>query len=166
MELEKPKRTEDSRFRPMFMGCVARDPAMARALGGLYGRELSLMAKNIFRSVVVSVKDPLCGRLLERIAQEDCAHFRLLGELILALGGSPALRTVVRTDARRCLATTGLDGDEDVRQWLQETLREKLCTVERLEELLGRSEDRVVRSLLTDLVQDEGKHAEWLRQEL
>ena len=119
MELEKPKRTEDVRFRPMFMGCVARDPAMARALSGLYGRELLSVAINIYRSVVVSVKDPLCGRLLERIAQEDCAHFRLLGELILALGGSPALRTVVRTDARRCPAAVGLDGDGEARQWLQ-----------------------------------------------
>ena len=133
MGSERERRAGESPFRPMFTGCVARDPVMARALGEVYHGELSRVAANIYRSVIVSAKDPMGARLLERIATEDCEHFRLLGELILALGGSPVIRAVVRADTKRHGCTDRADDDFAVRQSIREALCEKMRTVEKLE---------------------------------
>lgn len=166
MGSERERQVGNSPFRPMFTGCVARDLIMARALGEVYHGELSRVAANIYRSVIVSAKDPMKARLLEHIATEDCEHFRMLGELIFALGGSPMIRTVVRTDTKRHGCTDRSDRDFAARQLIREALCEKTRTVEKLEGLLAKSEDRVVRSLLTNLLREEEGHAAALRQAL
>ena len=78
-------------FYPQFCGCVAHDPKMARAVLELYEEELYAISAYTYRSLLCDRSD-----LFQDLSRDEMRHFRLLGELILALGGNPMIRTQVR----------------------------------------------------------------------
>ncbi len=145
-------------FHPQFCGCVAHDPKMARAVSDLYGEELHAISAYTYRSLLYDRSD-----LFRDLSKDEMKHFRLLGELILALGGNPMIRTQIRVDGyeleRGCACVSG----RSCTQMLHDSIREEKRTIDRYQTLMGCTTDRIVRSVLAGIVDDEQGHVEWLR---
>lgn len=141
------------RFRPPLSGCVARDRHYAAALEGAYVDAFSAIAANIYRSLILLEHDRGMSDTYEWIAQEKLEAFRTLGELILALGGDAALCRYQRP--RR----GGGTGDEG---YLCACRAECARSIDRYETLMGRTGDRVVRSVIAGLLAGERRIMEKL----
>ncbi len=139
--------TRPPAFRPPLCGCVPHDRRMSNALIPLYINAFSSLAANIYRSLVCRGKDSRAEALFEELAEEDLEEFRLLGELILSLGGDAELRGT--RAARHGYARAEQDVQDGL---LREALDERRLGMERYQAVLGESRDRVVRSVLTKLL--------------
>ena len=160
-----PSRATPS-FRPHFAGSVAKDTRFAQLLEEVYAEELASVAADTYRSLLLEAEG---GRLSERFdcfAMEEIAHLRMVGELCAALGRVPVLRAQIRIDPRRM----GVDGEGITARTLQgmltEALREENHSIDRYQTLMGKTQDRVVRSTLAYLAEEEQRHAEELERML
>ena len=93
----EPNQNRTPRFRPPLIGCVARDRQLALSLGSCYTDTFTSIAAQIYRSLVTSERDRVLSDLFDRMAEEELEQFRLLGELIVALGGEGIPRASGRT---------------------------------------------------------------------
>ena len=134
----------DVGFRPRLEGCVAKDRRFASMLEICYVECFASIAANIYRSLIASHKERALGEAFEWIAQEELEELRLLGELILALGGNAELRHVrLRSHSARACGTT---------TYVEECRNERMRDIDRYETLMSRTGDRVVRSLMAKLL--------------
>ena len=83
----EPNQNRPPRFRQQLIGCVARDRQLAVALASCYTDTFASIAAQIYRSLVTVEQDRVLSDLFDRMAGEELEQFRLLGELIVALGG-------------------------------------------------------------------------------
>ncbi len=148
-------------FRPTLRGCVAKDRRLSRMLEEAYAGELYAVAANTYRSLVCEAADARLSALFDEIAVEEAEHFRLVGDLILSLGGNPALHAPLSVD--RLSLSEGGEPAFSLAAMTEAALREKRRVIERYQTLMGRTEDRIVRSLLSYLLADEERHAASLR---
>ena len=81
-----------------------------------------------------------------------CLIINLLGRLILALGGTPTVRTQLRIGAA---PLSDCEDGHDRERWLEETLRHRRGSIELYQTLMGMTEDRIVRSVLVQLLDGE-----------
>ena len=146
-------------FRPRLIGCVSQDIRMARAIGECYQCELYAIAAYLWRSLLCERQDRELSTLCEQYAREEIEHFRLLGELIVSLGGRPALYTQVKIDPANYPRE---DGAACVRQMMCEAIADERQMIDRYQTLMGKSSDRVVRSILAGLISDAHRHVERL----
>ena len=144
-------------FRPQLCGCVAHDPRLARAVEELYEEELYAICAYTYRRLLGTRAE-----LYADISKDEMRHFRLLGELILALGGNPVIRTQLRVDACELGRGSAQASERACGQLLQESIREERRTIDRYQTLMGCTDDRIVRSVLSGIVDDEQRHVEWL----
>lgn len=151
-------RNDPPRFRPPLAGCVARDFGMANALKSCYIEAFSMIAANIYRSLRCAERDRTLSELFEAIAVEELEKFRLLGELIIALGGDGELRS-----CRRRTGGYALRGEE-ANVFLEESLAERKRNIDRYETLMSKTGDRVVRSVLAKLLSGERRILDRLRE--
>ncbi len=148
-------------FRPTLRGCVARDPKFAQALSEVYRHKLYEVAAMTYRSLIAEQSDAAAAGVFDEIAIDTAEHFRLLGDLILALGTDPCIQmhlSVERAPRHRHTAS------DLSMQMALEAKGEKKRSIDRLQTLMGRTSDRVVRSILTHLLADESRHLEALGQ--
>ena len=148
------------RFRPPLEGCVARDFAMANALKSCYIEAFGMIAANIYRSLRCAERERTLSDTFEALAVEELETFRLLGELIVALGGDAELRSYRRRSG--AYAPVG----EEAHVFLEEGLAERKRNIDRYETLMGQTGDRVVRSVLARLVSRERRMLERLRDHI
>ena len=153
---------QSMRFRPTLGGCVIQDAKMARSIEESYLEKLQAAAAYTYRSIMTKEVDCTVSALFEEIAEEEDEHFRLLGELILALGANPTVRTGIRVPP-----ISGCDRKEEtvrtLLQVIEEAIKEEKRKIDRLQILMGKTDDRVVRSLLDYLISDGHRHVEQLR---
>ena len=76
-------------------------------------------------------------------------QFRLLGELLMALGGDAAIRGFGRQGYRRRAMPTPMESI------LAECIAERTRNIDRYETLMSRTGDRVVRSIFAKLLSGE-----------
>ena len=148
-------------FRPTLRGCVARDPQFAQALSEVYRHKLYEVAAMTYRSLIADATDHVSAGVFDEIAIDAAEHFRLLGDLILALGSDPCFQMhlgVEQTSRHRHTTT------EIPTQMVLDARKEKKRSIDRLQTLMGHTADRVVRSILTHLLTDESRHMEILSQ--
>lgn len=150
-------------FRPTLEGCVAKDPRMARAVEECYQGQLASVAAYTYRSLVTEGVDRELSRRMDEIAVEKAEHFRMLGELILALGGDPIIRTQLRVGGMERQGEEGGIPAQSLPLLIKDAIREERITVDRLQSLMGRTRDRVVRSLLAYILSDEERHIAFLQ---
>ena len=136
------------RFRPPMEGCVAKDRRLANGFKICYIDTFASIAANVYRSLVSLRCDRRASELFDCIAEEDLEHFRLLGELILALGGDTAMRGIRGS----CV---GGSGQGDTAAFLADACRERRRNIDRYQTLMGKTGDRVVRSMLAKLLSSE-----------
>ena len=148
---------QGSPFHPRFCGCIAHDPKMARAVEEMYADELHAISAYTYRSLLCDRSD-----LFIDLSKDEMRHFRLLGELILALGGNPVIRTQVRVDACELDRGDACASSKGCRQMLYESIREEKRAIDRYQTLMGCTNDRIVRSVLSGIIDDEQHHVEWL----
>lgn len=145
-------------FHPRLQGCVAHDRRMSHALEDCYAAELHAVAAYTYRSLLCEPADRTLSDLFNTLALEEIEHFRLLGELIIALGGNPTLRTRVQVEpfplCHGDLACT----EREARCMIEDAIREEKVLVDCYETLMSRTEDRVVRSVFSHLIADEQAH--------
>ena len=142
-------------FRPTLRGCVARNPQLARAFSGIYQHTLYEVAAMTYRSLIAETTDHGAARLFDEIAIDAAEHFRLLGDLILALGADPCIQVnlCVEHAPRQKSAFSNF-----VIQMISDAKQEKKRSIDRLQTIMGKSADRVVRSVLSHLLDDESRH--------
>ena len=145
-------------FHPKLQGCVAHDRRMSRALEDCYAAELHAVATYTYRSLLCEPADRTLSDLFNTLALEEIEHFRLLGELILALGGNPTLRTRVQVEPFPLCGGDRSCTDREAMRMIEEAIREEKALIDCYETLMSRTEDRVVRSVFSHLIADEQAH--------
>ena len=150
-------------FRPSLMGCVAQNKGFARMLEGAHLHALYSFATMTYRALLAERCDRRLSMTFDEIVRDESEHFRLLGDLILALGGSPAIRAQLQVERLEPNDGQGMPPDQLSAYLIAQSLREKKRCVDRLQTLMGRGQDRIVRSILAYLIADEERHMEMLR---
>lgn len=151
-------------FRPTIMGCVAQNKTFAHALEGVYLHALYGVASMTYRTLIAERHDRRLAAIFDEIMIDETEHFRLLGDLILALGGNPAICAQIRVERVEPDDGEGRHASELTEYLISQTEREKKRSVDHLQTLMAKAQDRVVRSLLSHLVADEERHLESLRR--
>lgn len=150
-------------FYPTLDGCVTKDLRFAAALEESYMEELGAVAAYTYRSMLLARREPDAAALFDRLAKEEMLHFRMLGELILALGGNPVVQANLRVQGiGRDLSGNGKRVSGGCAGLFSDSIREERCGIDRYQTLMGRTRDRVVRSVLAHLISDEHRHVESL----
>ena len=137
-------------FRPSLRGCVARDARMAAAVYTCSAEAFFSISDNIYRSLICREHDAKLSDLFEEIAQKDLEQFRTLGELFHALGENDGQKAS-RYPYRKRTSCAPRNNDSLVVTALWERRRNIDC----FETLMGRTEDRVVRSVFSKLLSTE-----------
>lgn len=143
-------------------GLTAENPAYAGQLLPAYQDALSAVAAYTYRSLIAEEQSQELSGLFDRLSTDALRQFQTLGELILAFGGNPVIYTPLRTatdegDRQTC-------DNELLSRFLQDSIREERSAVERCETLLGKTDDRVVRSVLMQLLREKQAHLCRLKQ--
>lgn len=137
-------------------GIAAHDPRYAGLLLPAYQEELSAVASYTYRSLLSSEYSREHSDLFDRIATDALRHFQTLGELIVALGGNPVMYS------RHCEEPTDAEPDSGSASplpgFLRQSIREEQIAIEHCETLMGKTDDRVVRSVLLQIVQEKQSH--------
>ena len=154
-------------FRPRPEGCVGRDPRLAAELNEVLCYCIYTVAANTYRAMVCGKADSAIGEMLEMIAADGIGHFHVLGDLILALGGQPGVRANVFVEPISLpTEENGTARKYALRKALRSSREENRRATDLLQSLMGRTEDRVVRSILSGLLHDVGLHREMLERAL
>ena len=149
-------------FRPTVAGCVGRDTHLATMLGECANAALYAFCAHTYRSLLCESTDTACARLFEALAAEAAELMRAFGRLQQATGGNPVVRGAIRVQphplppegADRCaLAVEALCREAicDTKAWID------LCQT-----VMGRTQDRVVRSCLAAILSDLQRQSERL----
>ncbi len=134
-------------FRPSLRGCVSRDARLAASLYTCCSHAFFSISDNIYRSLICRDSDTALSDLFEELAQADLEQFRTLGELFLALSDADG-RKPPRYPYYKRSACPSQNQDSPVLAALWERRRNIDC----FETLMGRTEDRVVRSVFSKLL--------------
>ena len=137
-------------FRPSLGGCVGRDARLASAVYTCSMEAFVSISDNVYRSLICRDCDTELSDLFEELAQADLELFRTLGELFLALGGGGGQKRLCHTSCKRsCVSAHRQDS------LVQSALWERRRNIDCFETLMGRTEDRVVRSVFSKLLSSE-----------
>lgn len=137
-------------FRPTLRGCVGRDSRLAASIYTCCSEAFFSISDNIYRSLICRDCDTALSDLFEEIAQKDLERFRILGELFLALGESEKQKASRYPYHKRpSSALCAQDSPALAALW------ERRRNIDCYETLMGRTEDRVVRSVFSKLLATE-----------
>ena len=137
-------------FRPSLRGCVGRDARLAASVYTCCSEAFFSISDNIYRSLALSNGDSALADLFEELAEQDLERFRLLEELYFALLGTdgPKAPRYPRFSRTACPARCQ-DSPATAALW------ERRRNIDCFETLMGRTEDRVVRSVFSKLLSAE-----------
>ena len=137
-------------FRPSLRGCVGRDARLASSIYTCCSRAFFSISDNIYRSLICRDSDTALSDLFEELAQTDLEQFRTLGELFLALSDADRRKTLRYPYFKRASRPSqNQDSPALAALW------ERRCNIDCFETLMGRTEDRVVRSVFSKLLSAE-----------
>lgn len=153
---------EDARFCPHFYGSVGQDERTGRHLLPCYGAAASMGLLYAYRGLMAEPFHAELCTLFEEIERDKRWHFRMLGRLILVLGVAPvpaARLSPVAEPWERSLSAW----EKNLPRLLHVCIRQESAGIERLQTVMGSTEDRVVRSFLAQLIGDEERHVRALQ---
>jgi len=149
-DFEKSEYIHYPPFRPSLRGCVGRDARLAASLYTCCSHAFFSISDNIYRSLVCRDSDTALSDLFEEIAEKDLEQFRTLGELFLALSDANGRKTPQYPYFKRSACTSQNQGSPALA-----ALWERRRNIDCFETLMGRTEDRVVRSVFSKLLSTE-----------
>ncbi len=145
--------------------CIpSRDLRMARLLEECHQAELCAVASYTYRSLMIEAVSHELSDILDRIAIDETEHFLLLGRLIYSLGGNPTVRTRVQTVPLSFDRCDGKATTLAVEDMLCRSMQEEREEIDCYQTLMGRCEDRIVRSFLSQIIADEERHLRYLEK--
>ena len=136
-------------FRPSLRGCVGRDERLATAVYTVSVEAFFSISDNIYRSLVCKDRDTSLSDLFNELAEADLERFRLLEELFLALSDNGKSKTSCYPYRKRTSPPRTQNSP------LQTALWERRSNIDCFETLMGRTEDRVVRSVFSKILSTE-----------
>ena len=137
-------------FRPSLRGCVCRDTRLATAVYTCYIDAFFSISNNIYRSLICKDCDTALSSLFDEIAQQDLENFRLFNELFLALSEADGHKTRQYPHLKHPVCPSHEQGSPALT-----ALWERRRNIDCFETLMGRTEDRVVRSVFSKLLSAE-----------
>ena len=149
-DFEKNEYVHYPPFRPSLRGCVGRDARLAAAVYTSYSEAFFSISDNIYRSLVYKDSDTTLCDLFEELAQTDLERFRLLGELYIALSETDGRKTVRYPYYKRSSCPSQNQNSHTLA-----ALWERRRNIDCFETLMGRTEDRVVRSVFSKILATE-----------
>ncbi len=149
-EFQKSEYVHYPPFRPSLRGCVGRDARLAAAIYTCCSEAFFSISDNIYRSLICRDCDTALSDLFEELAQADLERFRTLGELFFALSDTNGQKTPrYPYHKRSSCASRNQDSPALAALW------ERRRNIDCYETLMGRTEDRVVRSVFSKLLSTE-----------
>lgn len=136
----------------------AHDLRLSKMLEDCYRWELASMTGYTYRSIITQPHSRELSDVFDRIVIDEMEHFRLLGTLIVSLGGDPLIRMRLHTASVEIAREGGDAFSCAVTQMLSEAISEEKAEIDRYQTLLCRAEDRIVRSFLCQIIADEERH--------
>ena len=137
-------------FRPSLRGCVGRDARLAVAVYTCCSETFFSISENIYRSLICKDCDTSLSALFNELAEADLERFRLLEELFLALSDNKKLQTPCYPSRKRAPLS---HHTQDF--FARTALWERRHNIDCFETLMGRTEDRVVRSVFSKILSTE-----------
>ncbi|MBR2926712.1 MAG: hypothetical protein IKC31_03955 [Clostridia bacterium] len=134
-------------FRPTLQGCVSQDLRLARAMEDCYVESMQAFLTHEYRATVLERTVCEAKEQFEALASAERSHLRLIGELILELGGNPCVRASFRIVPIE-LNANGIPTERALCQTLCEAIAQERRKIDRYQMLMGHTQDRVVRSVL------------------
>lgn len=135
-----------------------RDARLLVRLEDCYRAELTSVAAFTYRSLVTESLSGSLAALLDRIAVDENEHFRLVGSIIHSMGGDPQVRMRVQTEPYCFANLTEGQSAATLSRMLGQAVREKREAIGRYQTLLGCTDDRILRSFLSQIISDEERH--------
>lgn len=140
-----------------------RDRRPLRLLEECYRAELGAVAAYTYRSLMTEQISAELSAALDRMAIDEMEHFRLMGTLIVSLGGNPSLRVHVQNEPYSFEGLPTQKAEATLTRMLTEALREEQKEIDRYQTVMAHTEDRILRSFLCQVISDEERHASKLR---
>ena len=137
-------------FRPSLRGCIGKDTRLAAAVYTCYSEAFFNIADNIHRSLIYRDCDTNLSNLFEELAEADLDRFRLLEELFLALNEASRTSKAYYPCRKRSTCSPRTADSPAL-----EALWERHRNIDCFETLMGRTEDRVVRSVFSKILSAE-----------
>ena len=137
-------------FRPSIRGCVGRDTRLATAVYTCSVEAFFSISDNIYRSLVCKDCETSLSDLFNELAEADLERFRLLEELFLALNDDKKARTPCYSSRKRAPLSPHTQNS-----FVRAALWERRRNIDCFETLMGRTEDRVVRSIFSKILSTE-----------
>ena len=157
---QPPKSSACPPFRPTVVGCVGRDPRLSAMLAECCTAALYAFSAHTYRSLLCESAAPVLSELFETLAMEAAEQLRAFGRLKLAVGGNPAPRCQLRVlphplplRDHRCQVTE---------QLCREAIRDAKALIDICQTVMGKTQDRVVRSFLAAVLSDLQRQVERL----
>ena len=135
-----------------------RDTRLAALMEGCYRAELCAVATYTYRSLITEPYSRDISNTFDRIAVDESEHFRLIGSLMVSLGGDPIISTRLQIPPSD---GEGIDCQSPARalsRMLKSAMMEERREIDRYQTLMGKTEDRIVRSFLSQIIADEERH--------
>ncbi len=145
--------TDSSAFRPTLRGCVARDTSLAMAVCRCYIHTFSSIALDIYHSLACEKKSIALCDLFEELARCDLEQFRLVSELLLALGGEEVLCDLRGKCERAPLLSRSRAKKSGTA--IQQAIAMRKQIIDYYQTLMSRTQDRVARSVFAKLLATE-----------
>ena len=137
-------------FRPSLRGCIGRDTRLAASVYTCSAEAFFSISENIYRSLVCKDCDTPLSDLFNELAEADLERFRLLEELFLALNDDKKAKMPCSLSRKRApLSPHTQDSLACAALW------ERRRNIDCFETLMGRTEDRVVRSVFSRILSAE-----------
>ena len=136
-------------FRPSLRGCVGRDSRLAAAIYTCCSEAFFSISDNIYRSLTCRDCDTALSDLFEKLAEKDLERFRLLEELFLALSETDKPKKACYPYRKRSSCASHSQDSAHAALW------ERRRNIDCFETLMGRTEDRVVRSVFAKILSSE-----------
>ena len=137
-------------FRPSLRGCIGRDARLAASVYTCSAEAFFSISDNIYRSLIYKDCDTTLCDLFEELAQADLERFRLLEELFLALVDGEKSKTPCYPYRKRSPTPPRCQNSH-----IQSALWERRRNIDCFETLMGRTEDRVARSIFAKILSAE-----------
>ena len=137
-------------FRPSIRGCVGHDTRLAAAVYTCSAEAFFSISDNIYRSLVCKDCDTPLSDLFNELAEADLERFRLLEELFLALNDDKKAKMPCFLSRKRAPLSPHIQDS-----FACAALWERRRNIDCFETLMGRTEDRVVRSVFSKILSTE-----------
>lgn len=149
-------------FRPTVAGCVGKDPRLSAMLKECCASALYAFSAHTYRSLLCETSSPAHAELFEALAAESAEQLRAFARLNLAVGGAPSLHCQLRVHPRPVPPKEQGEHGHAALPLCREAIGDTKALIDICQTVMGRTQDRVVRSFLAAVLSELQRQVERL----